>query len=179
LEGHGGRVAAFGHQRVDGVELRLALRVELAGRAVGVQPIDARRDEGIDFTRQPAIVDAVVVVDRQHERGPVAAQLIGAEGHHAVAPPLPPRDTRRVSALTWAAISARASARIAGVGVPRRMASSTIVSAATNSSPMSATSAAISTGMVLTPLRSACSRSSGKMVNPPTRTGTCTCGMWL
>ena len=45
LEGQAGRVAALGHQGVDSVELPPRFAWEFAGGAVGVEPVDARRDE--------------------------------------------------------------------------------------------------------------------------------------
>src|SRR6478752_3126071 len=73
-ERHRGCNAPLRQDLLNPAVLVLGLVMELARRAVGVNPIDPCGNQDVDLLGQGAEVDLVVRLDRQEERCPIAAQ---------------------------------------------------------------------------------------------------------
>ena len=82
LKRHAGPLGAIRQKRTDPIEFVFGLVVELARRAVGVDAVDAAGNHGLDFLGQGFVVDAVVVTNRQQQRGPIAANFAGGQRFH-------------------------------------------------------------------------------------------------
>src|SRR5687767_5503934 len=64
------------------VKLVLRLRVEFTGAAVGINAAYFRADEVSNFLSEQGEVDRVIFLNREQQRGPVAADFSSEEWNH-------------------------------------------------------------------------------------------------